>query len=123
MSIRLPSIKTLAEIFGDKAKQARAILETKDTREIKSPTVDDVRQNSMRNHKKYYIKMLALSDLGGFHGVEGMASDNDYLSGEFVEYLNAGDCYIPTLIYWRGRYRVQSVGDFVETMERQGIRF
>ena len=28
-----------------------------------------------------------------------------------------------TIIYWRGRYRVQSLGDFVETMGRQGVRF
>ena len=27
------------------------------------------------------------------------------------------------VIYWRGAYRVQSLGDFVETMERQWVHF
>lgn len=35
----------------------------------------------------------------------------------------AGETYAPTVIYWRGQYRVQSVGDFIETMQRQGVRF
>lgn len=53
------------------------------------------------------------------YGTETMRAKN----GEFADYLNAGDTYAPTIIYWRGRYRVQDVGTFLETMERTGVKF
>lgn len=116
--MRLPSIKTLTTVFKDKAKQARAILETENTTTIYSPSVDYARKTAYNRHKKYFIKLLALSDLGGFYGVEYIQAGQEY-----AEYLNAGDTYTPTLIYWRGNYRVQSLGDFVESMEKQRIKF
>ena len=67
----------------------------------------------------FYLRLLALNQALEMHGVEYMLSTGD----EYAEYLNTGHMYTPTLIRWRGKYRVQSVGDFIETMERRGIRF
>ena len=53
-------------------------------------------------------------------GVEGV---EEAKTGLYADYLNTGDTYAPTVIYWRGAYRVQSLGDFVEIQERQGYRF
>lgn len=117
--MRLPSIKTLSQIFGDEAKQARFILEVDNTRLITGKAVDDLRWNSYGRQRKRTIRLTALNELGDFHGIESAESTN----GEYAEYLNAGDSYALTLIYWRGNYRVQSIGDFVETMERQRVYF
>lgn len=37
-----------------------------------------------------------------------------------IGYINVGDCYIPTLIRFRGNIRFLSVGDIVEMMSRSG---
>ena len=70
--------------------------------------------------KTYDLRLTALNAIEpGLHGCEAVESSN----GEFADYLNSGDSYNPTVIYWKGNYRVQSLGDFIETMERQGVSF
>lgn len=66
-----------------------------------------------------YLRLLALNQALEMHGIEYLRSTG----GEYAEYLNTGDMYFPTIIRWRGNYRVQSIGDFIETMERRGVRF
>lgn len=114
--MRLPSVKTLSTIFGDKAKEARRLLEV-DTREIQTDAALELRRQCYNPPAKYMVRFVSLDVLGEFHGVESI----EFTNGEFADYLNAGDTYEPTLIYWRGAYRVQSMGDFVETMERRGL--
>ena len=88
--MRIPSAKTLTIVFQENAKQARKILETENTSTINSPSVCDARKTAFRPHKKYYIKMLALSDLdNGLYGIESMETAN----GEYADYINAGDTY------------------------------
>lgn len=65
------------------------------------------------------VRLTVLNALGETHGIESAETTR----GEYASYLNTGDMYAATLIYWRGAYRVQSVGDFIETMERQGVNF
>jgi hypothetical protein len=43
--------------------------------------------------------------------------------GVRVRYLNAGETYAPTILRFRGKFRVESYGDLVEALERRGIRF
>lgn len=125
--MRLPSIKTLSPIFPHDPKMARAILQMSREDFLKGPScaafdaVKAMIRTSYNPHfiKPYYLKMAALNALGGFYGVECIASTRE----EFADYLNTGDVYNPTIIFWRGRYRVQSLGDFIETMERQHIYF
>ena len=69
------------------------------------------------------LRLHAMNKAINAHGVERIQRTGPRCATEFAEYLNMGDPYNATLIYWRGRYRVQSLGDFVETMERQGINF
>lgn len=119
MTTPKPSIKTLTDVCGNEphlAIELRAIL--------KAPIADVMaRIESLLHHgyceSKAYARMLALNEAGHFYGVESIGNT----SGEYADYLNSGDSYTSTIIYWRGRYRVQSVGDFIETMERRGMRF
>jgi hypothetical protein len=53
--------------------------------------------------------MECLNALGDFHGVE----EFDTRKG-LCMYLNAGDTYTPTLIYFDGSYRVKCWGDIAE---------
>ncbi len=114
-----PSLKTLVSVCGNEphlAKELRAILT--------EPRADVIARIASQLHHGFveslpFARMLAMNTAGNFHGVEAMESTQ----GEYADFLNAGDTYAPTVIYWRGRFRVQSVGDFVETMERRSVHF
>ena len=52
------------------------------------------------------------------YGVEG----DCHLNGENsidIQYLNTGDTYAPTIVYYKGRFRVTSWGDIVEQAENE----
>jgi hypothetical protein len=107
--MRTPSVKTLQTIFGDNAKQAKALLLMNRYQLIATP-------GGMRRFNECYhspstpdIRMECLNDLGGFHGVECF----DTKQGPCM-YLNAGDTYTPTLVRFNGSYRVMCWGDIAE---------
>lgn len=117
--MKLPSIEKLAEVFEDPGK-ARAILA------MTRGQLEKTEAGASRVAECYHapddddLRLHCLNALErGLHGPEAMVSSK----GEIADYLNAGDSYAATVIYWRGRYRVQSIGDFVEVMERQKVTF
>lgn len=117
--MRAPAYIKHAFPDDDKAKKARDIFRLEFTRGhlTEYASVEQARKSSYNPPKRYYLKLLALNELGGFHGIE---SGETVSTGEWFEYLNAGDTYAPTVIYWRGNFRIQSVGDFIE---RVGVKF
>lgn len=115
--MKTPSVKTLSRIF-DKPGDAKRIFKMSRGELIAGPGAE--RFAECHNPPKTYdIRMYALNACGSFHGHESIEST----AGEYAEYLNAGDTYAETVIYWRGAYRVQSIGDFVEIMEKRGVHF
>lgn len=115
----MPSIKTLALAFPDNAREARAVLKMSRD-ELENHPVGAARVRECYHAPMTWdLRMNILNSIGGFYGVESIEGTR----GEWAEYLNAGDTYAATIIYWRGRYRVQSLGDFIETQERKGKRF
>jgi hypothetical protein len=115
--MKTPSIKTLSAVFDD-PKEAKRILQMSHA-ELSCQPVAAARIAECFNRPAWHdVRLTVLNSIDpGLHGVETIQGD------EYADYLNTGDTYAPTLIYWRGAYRVQSVGDFVETMERQGVHF
>ena len=109
MPLRSPSIKSLSTIFGDNAKQAKALLLMNREQLIRTAV------GAARVAECYHapttqdIRMECLNALGDFHGVEGF----DTKRGECL-YLNAGDTYTPTLVRFNGAYRIASWGDIAE---------
>jgi hypothetical protein len=109
MPLRSPSIKSLSTIFGDNAKQAKALLLMSREQLLRTPV------GAARVAECYHapttqdIRMECLNALGDFHGVEGF----DTKRGECL-YLNAGDTYTPTLVRFNGAYRIASWGDIAE---------
>lgn len=121
-TLRKPSVKTLFQCFPD-ATQARAIFEMNRAQLSEIPELAEHIRACFHAPKTYYLRMLALNECGRFHGVESIETarqSNGYSADEYAEYLNTGDSYALTVIYWRGRYRVQDVGTFIEN---QRVKF
>lgn len=117
--LRKLSVKTLSAVFSD-PKKARAVFEMSRAQLLETEAGAARYKACHHPPKTYDLRMHVLDSLeSGLHGLESMQSTG----GEYADHLNAGDPYTPTVIYWRGSYRVQSVGDFMETTERQGVQF
>lgn len=117
---RLPSVKTLATIFGPNAKEARKILEYSRHELLANNEAARKRLNECYHAPKTYdLRLHALNALGEFFGLES-AETNE---GEWLTYLNAGDTYAGTICYWRGRYYVASSGAMIESLEKKRIYF
>lgn len=119
MSRRLPSVKTLCQIFClEEAQRVRKLLE-------RGPT-----QESHNEHPSHGIARL-LDEINksveGFYGVEGISDCNnpDGGRGEGCQYLNVGDTYALTLIHndASDHWYVGSWGSFVEGKRRKGVHF
>jgi len=120
---RLPSVKTLRSVFADRAPEARAILEMRRA-ELEAHPVGAARVAECYHAPTTRdLRMTVLDSLDtGLHGAEGFVLTRRNGGADTVWYLNAGDTYTPTLVFWAGRYRVESWGDRVEILERQGWR-
>ena len=112
-SCNLPSIKTLKAVFGDKAKEARQLLEGK--KKTTDYTCVNEYVSSCWNKPGYTDRVLcALDYLADTHGVEHQEEGSNAKSPAF-DYLNAGDTYTPTLMLIDGRgFKVMSIGDMIE---------
>ena len=109
MNRPLPSVRTLRAVFGDQAKQARAILEMTRGELDKLPTPQPLVMTCHPPHTSQ-LRLCLLDELANTHGVEAFQVRN----GDWCEYLNAGDTYALTLLRYRGRYRVACWGDIAE---------
>lgn len=117
--LRKPSAKTLSAVFSD-PKKARAVFDMNRTQLLETEAGAARDKQCYNVPKTYDLRLHVLNALeSGLYGLESVQSTG----GEYAEYLNAGDTYTPTVIYCRGQYRVQSIGDFIETMQRQGVQF
>lgn len=117
--MRFPTIKTLRRIHDADHARMRAIGKMTRQELLDIAVCWECERASYGRQPTHYLRLLALNETARCHGIENIES----VGGELVEYLNAGDIYAPTLIRWRKCYRVQSIGDFIETMERSGVRF
>ena len=106
----LPSVKPLRTVFGDNAKQARAILEMTRSQLEALPACAARIAECYHSPKTYDLRLTALDALAGTYGVEAFQTRD----GFWCEYLNAGDTYVTTLLRFRGRYQVGCWGDIAE---------
>ena len=66
------------------------------------------------------VKMSCLNELLGTHGIEFINLEpGNYTDPNGIEYLNMGDTYRDTLIFFNGKYRIASYGDVLEAWERK----
>lgn len=118
--MNLPSIKTLRAVFADRAPEARRVLEMRRAELLEHPVGAARAAQCYREPLTSDLRMTILDSIAGTHGVEGFDLGHRSKGTGVVWYLNAGDTYTTTLVRWNGRYRVESWGDRLETLERQG---
>lgn len=113
---RYPSLARIATVFEteDMAKMARKVMEMS-RNEILRVEAGLIYEKSCHNPPPLHnIRMHVLNSLDpALHGVESVE-----IKGEYGEYLNTGQMYAPTIILWRGNFRVQDLGTFIENIER-----
>lgn len=121
--MRKPSIKSLSQVFSD-PKAARTILDMSPSEIARHPVgaarIKECRHYPARVDVRLHILNSIESGLCGVEIMETVSGSDGLSADECVYYLNTGDTYAPTIIYWRGAYRVQSLGDFVE---RSRVKF
>lgn len=115
----IPSIKTLRQVFADRAPEARRILE------MSRAELETLPAGAARVRACYHppstadLRLHCLSALDpGLCGVEGFPLTRGRYAGEWLEYINAGDTYTPTIVRVCGRYRVACWGDYAERYTR-----
>lgn len=107
---RTPSIKTLREVFADRAPEAKKVLR------MSRADLEQTEPGARRLRECYHppatsdLRLTVLDTLAGTHGVEAFRTRR----GDWCEYLNAGDTYAATLLRYRGTYRVGCWGDYAE---------
>jgi hypothetical protein len=106
----IPSVRTLRAVFGDNAPRARAILEMTRAELEATPAGAARVRECYTSPTTPDVRLHVLDDLAGTYGVEAFETRHD----GWCDYLNAGDTYAPTLVRFRGRYRVTTWGDIAE---------
>lgn len=68
-------------------------------------------------HSRHALRMALLDSLLGTHGVESLGGDPDSHKAPPFEYLNTGDSYTATVVWYRssGRFYIRCYGDIVES--------
>ncbi len=119
MKTNLPSVKTLQEIAGDRAKELRQVLEC-GRAEIEALLDSGQYPITAAWYRSCYhplslatTKLSIASEITECHGVEYIEAGSNQKSPA-IEYANAGDPYVATLMRINGRYRVGYYGDIVE---------
>ncbi len=89
------------------------------------PAVVALRAECFGMPSRHHASMVALDSLLGTHGVEHLGYV-DMFDGPPIEYLNTGDSYVATVVWYRDAskhytWRVQCYADAVEWCERKGI--
>lgn len=108
--MNLPSIKTLQSVFGHHARTARVILEMNRDALESIPVCEERIRECYHAPRTEDLRLTALNAIAGTYGIEGF----ECRDGSWCDYLNVGDPYVPTLVLFRGRYRVACWGDIAE---------
>ena len=120
MKRRLPSVRTLRTICPDRAPELRRVLEADRAALLAMlayPT--SYRVTAQWVGACYHapatadIRLAIADEILGTHGVESIPAGRNRRSPA-IEYCNAGDPYIPTLLRVNGSYRVGDWGSITE---------
>ena len=108
---RSPSVASIESAFPGKGKLAKAIFRMRRS-ELESLPAGLARIRECYNPPTTSdVRLHCLDALLGTFGIEAFQTRN----GTWVEYLNTGDTYAPTIIRMNGHYRIASWGDIAES--------
>lgn len=107
---RSPSIEAIEAEFPGKGKLAKAIFRMRRA-ELETLPAGEARIRECYNPPTTSdVRLHCLDALLGTFGVEDFQTRN----GTWVEYLNTGETYSPTIVRMNGNYRIASWGDIAE---------
>jgi hypothetical protein len=107
---RSPSIAAIESEFPGKGKLAKAIFRMKRA-ELETLPAGLARIRECYNPPTTSdIRLHCLDALLGTFGIEAFQTRN----GTWVEYLNTGETYSPTIVRMNGHYRIASWGNIAE---------
>lgn len=107
---RSPSIAAIESEFPGKGKLAKAIFRMRRA-ELETLPAGLARIRECYNPPTTSdVRLHCLDALLGTFGVEAFQTRN----GTWVEYLNTGESYCPTIVRMNGNYRIASWGDIAE---------
>lgn len=107
---RSPSIEAIEVEFPGKGKLAKAIFRMRRA-ELETLPAGEARIRECYNPPTTSdVRLHCLDALLGTFGVEAFQTKN----GTWVEYLNTGETYSPTIVRMNGNYRIASWGDIAE---------
>lgn len=107
---RSPSIEAIEAEFPGKGEAAKAIFRMRRA-ELETLPAGEARIRECYNPPTTSdIRLHCLDALLGTFGIEAFQTRN----GTWVEYLNTGDTYSPTIVRMNGHYRIASWGDIAE---------
>ena len=107
---RSPSIEAIEAEFPGKGKLAKAIFRMKRA-ELETLPAGEARIRECYNPPTTSdVRLHCLDALLGTFGVEAFQTRN----GTWIEYLNTGETYSPTIVRMNGNYRIASWGDIAE---------
>ncbi len=108
---RSPSITSIDSAFAGKGKEAKEIFQMgRDELEL-LPAGNARVKECCHSPSTPDVRLHCLDALLETSGVEAFQTRN----GTWVEYLNTGDTYAPTIVRMNGHYRIASWGDIAET--------
>lgn len=118
MQKNYPSIKTIMRIKGtskESARLARYILKADTREQLESIYTYELYyqkygKHMYNPHSLTELKLYMLDIVLDSYGVEAIQNKNN----QWLEYLNFGDTYNATIIYYHDRFFVSSWGDVVE---------
>jgi hypothetical protein len=108
---RSPSITSIESVFPGKGKEVKAIFR------MRRSELELLPAGNARVRECYHapstsdVRLHCLDALLETFGIEAFQTRN----GTWVEYLNTGDTYAPTIVRMNGHYRIASWGDIAES--------
>ncbi len=108
---RSPSIASIESAFFGKGKEAKEIFQMRRDELELLPAGNDRVRECYHSPSTPDVRLHCLDALLETFGVEAFQTRN----GTWVEYLNTGDTYAPTIVRMNGNYRIASWGDIAET--------
>ena len=115
-----PSIKTIAQIWPDKAKEIRGIMDGS----IDPESFENVERWVRQCYNRPSTVELQLEAINGVlegHGVEALDESSDWFPQPHYSYVNMGDTYTTTVVYdhERGRWLITDWGTIAEKFPQE----
>ncbi len=111
--LKMPSYKSMESHFagmGIDIQEVRNTLEAGRKVLLQSEAVQKFEKGCYFPPSVYELRLVAMNIVLRGHGIVGIKSKRN----QYADYINMGDTYVPTIIWYNGMCHFTTVGDFME---------